>query len=57
MLVSMLIPESTWSPQLAVISLCVAALGTEGKALLVCAWALSPLLVRALQFKDAKFIE
>lgn len=57
MLVSMLVPGSTWSPRLALISLCVAALGTEGKALLVCAWAPSPLLVHALQFKDAKFIE
>lgn len=57
MLVSMLIPESTCSPRLALISSCVPALGTEGKALLVCAWALFPLPVRALQFKDAKFLE
>lgn len=57
MLVSMLIPESTCGPRLALISLCVPALGIEGKALLVCAWALSLLPVRALQFKDAKFVE
>lgn len=57
MLVSILIPESTCSPWLALISLCVPALGTGDKALLECAWDPSPLPVRALQLKDAKFLE
>lgn len=59
LLVSMLIPESTSSPRLALIRVSVRALGTEGESwglASVCTGSSLPSSV-ALQFKDAKFID